>query len=234
VRTDRYSDLTDTNRVGWTTNCYSLTGLVTNITHLGAADEVLARYDYVRDAVHQIRQWTINDYPSTFDYDLTGQLTNALRVDLPHESYEYDANGNRNGAAYIVDVNNQILTDGTFMYTFNASLVCDVELLVVPNGTNGISVIICVHVNCQVDLPSIADTSGSPGSALGTTEDRQKQGCQNRNESDHHQQFDQCEPALHNVRSACERPYYPHTVMSSPQNIPGEPNGSGLRGYGSR
>ena len=124
MRTDRYADLSGTNRVGITTNAYNRTGIVTNITHLGPTNEVLARYDYAFDAAYQLRQWTINNQNSSFDYDRTGQLTNALNTAQPSENFRYDANGNRVGAqsggGYVTGRNNQILSDGTHAYGYDA------------------------------------------------------------------------------------------------------------------
>jgi RHS repeat-associated protein len=123
VRTDRFADLAGTNRIGFTTNAYNLVGLVTNINHLGPDSGVLARYDYHRDSANQITRWAINSQLSTFNYDLTGQLTNALNTVQPRENFRYDANGNRVGAqsggSYVVGQNNQILSDGTNSYAYD-------------------------------------------------------------------------------------------------------------------
>lgn len=129
TRSDRYADLAGANLVGSTTNAYNLAGIVTNITHLGAASEVLAKYDYAFDAANQITQWSINNQLSTFDYDRTGQLTNALNTAQPNENFRFDANGNRVGAqpsgSYVVGGNNQILSDGTnrYAYDFEGNMV---------------------------------------------------------------------------------------------------------------
>lgn len=123
TRTDRYADLAATSRVGFTTNAYNRVGIVTNITHLGPAAQVLAKYDYNFDAANQITRWAINSQLSTFNYDLTGQLTNALNTAQPNESFRFDANGNRVGAqtsgSYVVGGNNQILSDGTNRYAYD-------------------------------------------------------------------------------------------------------------------
>lgn len=123
VRTDRFADLAGANRVGFTTNAYNHAGIVTNITHLGPASQVLAKYDYQFDAAYQIRNWTINNQPSAFEYDRTGQLTNAQNSAQPDENFRFDANGNRVGAqsggSYVVGGNNQILSDGTNSYAYD-------------------------------------------------------------------------------------------------------------------
>ncbi len=123
IRTDRYADFAGTSRVGFTTNGYNRAGIVTNITHLGPAAQVLAKYDYSFDAANQITQWSINNQLSTFNYDQTGQLTNALNTAQPNESFRFDGNGNRVGAqpsgSYVVGGNNQILSDGTNRYAYD-------------------------------------------------------------------------------------------------------------------
>jgi len=123
IRTDRYVDLAGANRIGFTTNAYNHAGIVTNITHLGPASDVLAKYDYEFDAAYQIRNWTINNELSAFDYDRTGQLTNALNTTQPDENFRYDENGNRVGAqsggSYVVGKDNQILSDGTNDYGYD-------------------------------------------------------------------------------------------------------------------
>jgi RHS repeat-associated protein len=124
LRTDRFADLAGTNRIGSTTNRYNQAGIVTNITHLGPARQVLAKYDYEFDPAYQIRKWTINNQPSELGYDRTGQLTNALNATLPDETFRFDPNGNRvgsqSGGNYAVGGNNQILFDGTNRYTYDA------------------------------------------------------------------------------------------------------------------
>ncbi len=129
LRTDRFADLAGTNRVGRTTNAYNRASIVTNITHLGPTNSVLARYDYNFDAAYQITRWAIGNQLSDFAYDRTGQLTNALNSvpggqAQPNENFHYDANGNRVGAqsggGYVVGQNNQILSDGTNSYAYDA------------------------------------------------------------------------------------------------------------------
>lgn len=123
IRTDRYSDLAGTSRIGHTTNAYNHAGIVTNITHLGPTNEVLAKYDYNFDDAYQITRWAIGNQLSDFAYDRTGQLTNALNTAQSNENFRFDANGNRVGAQsggnYVVGANNQILSDGTNIYFYD-------------------------------------------------------------------------------------------------------------------
>ncbi len=55
-----------------------------------------------------------------FNYDSTNQLTDADDATQVDEDYEYNANGNRTGGAYDLDPNNQLATDGTYNYEYDA------------------------------------------------------------------------------------------------------------------
>ncbi|WP_254510276.1 RHS repeat-associated core domain-containing protein [Anatilimnocola floriformis] len=82
----------------------------------------LARYQYDYDLASRIQQ--ISSYVdgvSHYDYDDTNQLVGADHDGSgpPDEDYEYDANGNRNSSGFDVDSNNQIVTDGTYSYTYD-------------------------------------------------------------------------------------------------------------------
>jgi len=120
IRTDRYADLDGVMPVGTSTNAYTPAGQAMAITHLGPLGQALARYEYTRDAALQVTRWTLNGQLSTFEYDQTGQLTNAQHAVLPSERYVYDANGNRIGAAYVISSNNQLRSDGAFGYGYDA------------------------------------------------------------------------------------------------------------------
>ena len=123
MRTDRFADLSGANRIGFTTNAYNRVGIVTNITHLSPASQVLAKYEYDLDPAYQIRKWAINGQLSEFGHDRTGQLTNALNSAQPNENFRYDANGNRvgpqTGGSFLAGRNNQILSDGTNNYAYD-------------------------------------------------------------------------------------------------------------------
>ena len=65
------------------------------------------------------------DGTATYSYDAMGQLTAASCTGAqPSESYSWDANGNPNGSGYVIGPDNEILSDGTYNYTYNADGDC--------------------------------------------------------------------------------------------------------------
>ena len=117
----RFADTTGASFVGGSRYVYNALGVVTNILHASASGPPLVEHRYQRDPAQQIVQRTLNSQTSTYGYDLTGQLTNALySAGQPDESYRYDANGNRIGGSYVVTTNNQIVGDGTYTYDYDA------------------------------------------------------------------------------------------------------------------
>lgn len=80
----------------------------------------------------RIRLWCYNSFANTqhasetaaINYDAAGQLTGADRTGtVDDESYDYDANGNRetaNGATYTTGANNRLASDGTYNYEYDA------------------------------------------------------------------------------------------------------------------
>jgi len=69
---------------------FSSVGLITNILHASAAGATQAEYRYQRNAAQEISARTLNAQDATFNYDLTGQLTNALySAGQPNEDYHY-------------------------------------------------------------------------------------------------------------------------------------------------
>ena len=68
---------------------------------------------------------TSSDGTVTYTYDALGQLLSAdySNASLTDESYTYDANGNRitaNGSTYTTGLDNQLLSDGTYTYAYDA------------------------------------------------------------------------------------------------------------------
>ena len=71
----------------------------------------------------------------------------------------------------------------------NAQLVRKIDCILVGNGTNGISVVIHIHVNRKINLAHIINAGCFAGSRLGVAENRQQQRRKNRNDGNDHQQL---------------------------------------------
>ncbi|MBE7502108.1 MAG: hypothetical protein HS113_17790 [Verrucomicrobiales bacterium] len=118
----RFADVAGTQLVGQSHYDYNPVGAMTGILHANGSGETLAAYHYTRDSAQQIIARTLNAQLTTYGYDLTGQLTNAVYnpPTQPDESYTYDLNGNRIVGGYVVSTNNQIIADGTFSYAYDS------------------------------------------------------------------------------------------------------------------
>jgi RHS repeat-associated protein len=69
----------------------------------------------------RITQFTsVLDGTVDYTHDATGQLTGADYDYQDDESYTYDAGGNRTGGGYVVGTNNQMISDGTYHYLYDA------------------------------------------------------------------------------------------------------------------
>ena len=137
-RVDRYADLEGVNRVASTDSTYYTTGATRQITHRNATDEVIAAYEYQYDFAGLLtgedrygQSYSNNDWRADYAYDRTGQLLSATYTGadvIPEqvdEHYRYDANGNRtesylHGTGYRTGPANQLLTDGTYDYQYDA------------------------------------------------------------------------------------------------------------------
>ena len=60
---------------------------------------------------------TSADGTTSYSYDALGELTSASGA--VNESYTWDANGNPSGSGYSIGPENEILSDGTYIYTYN-------------------------------------------------------------------------------------------------------------------
>jgi RHS repeat-associated protein len=118
----RYADLAGTQVVATGTytfdNAYKLAGLVYT---KGAT--TLASYSYTYDDADNMTGMTTVDGATDYTNDDAGQLTGADSDYTGDEAYVYDDNGNRvtaNGATYVTGDNNQLLSDGTYRYSYDA------------------------------------------------------------------------------------------------------------------
>jgi RHS repeat-associated protein len=102
-----------------TTYGYDAAGQLTDLVHTTGGSGVVAAYHYTYDAAGQLVTETHHGQTFTYTYDANGQLTNATSSAEPQESYAYDANGNREGTGLVVGPGNQILSDGSFNYSYD-------------------------------------------------------------------------------------------------------------------
>jgi RHS repeat-associated protein len=131
----RFADPTGTQRIGRSVANYDATGNLTHLAHYNAIDAIMASYDYTFDMDSRLIGEMNQGQSVVYTYDRVDQLTSANHSGLPDESYNYDANGNRisssqHGTRYVIGPNNQILSDGTFNYAYDAegNLVTKTEI----------------------------------------------------------------------------------------------------------
>jgi RHS repeat-associated protein len=61
------------------------------------------------------------DGTANYSYDPAGQLTGATYGgSQPDEAYSYDSNGNRTNTGYVIGPDNELLSDGTYNYSYDA------------------------------------------------------------------------------------------------------------------
>ncbi|RCS50455.1 hypothetical protein DTL42_11260 [Bremerella cremea] len=119
----RYADLAGTELVATSTYGYDAADRLTSLTHADSSSSTLAGYTWGYDEGNRLTDFTVAGYSAedaTYTYDDTDQLTGADRSGTTSdESYTYDENGNRTGGSYSTDDNNQILSDGTYNFTYD-------------------------------------------------------------------------------------------------------------------
>jgi RHS repeat-associated protein len=115
----RYADLAGTLPVAASQYTYDKGGRLTALTDRHG-NTTLAAYTWTYDAASRITAATTPDGHSTYNYDKTGQLTAAVHAGQADESYSYDANGNRTSTGYKTGPDNEVLSDGTFNYAYDA------------------------------------------------------------------------------------------------------------------
>ena len=119
--TSRFAGTTGTTLVSKTLKSFDSVGRTNVISHRSAVDAVLAEYDTDWNVADELSAWTVNSQRTNYQYDLSGQLTSASVTGSPsnNESYLYDATGNRTGTGKVVGVNNRLLSDERFDYTYD-------------------------------------------------------------------------------------------------------------------
>jgi len=112
----RYSDLTGSSGdlVATSTDAYDALGRLNGLEH-GNSDGSTIYEDYTwtyyaSSQVHTVSNSEHSAEDATYSYDGDGQLAGS-----------YDANGNPNGAGYVIGAGNRPLSDGTYTYTYDAA-----------------------------------------------------------------------------------------------------------------
>jgi YD repeat-containing protein len=93
---------------------YDSAGNVGTITHTVVGGSSLATFAYAFDAANRLTHETNAEGSVTYTYDNSSQLTSVTGA--RSESYDYDANGNRDSAGYTVG------TGGTLSASPNSRL----------------------------------------------------------------------------------------------------------------
>ncbi len=117
----RFGDLAGMQLVGSTAFEYDAKRRLTQLAHRDATGNTLVQYDYTRDAADRLVSESHHDQTIDYTNDGLGQILSATSNGLPEESFQYDDNGNRIGAEIVVGPNNQILSDGDFLYDYDAA-----------------------------------------------------------------------------------------------------------------
>jgi RHS repeat-associated protein len=114
----RYSDLLGIQSVANSDYSYDLAGRLTRLTHQRNST-TYADYQWTYDAADRITQFVSPDGTSNYNYDNRDQLVGTDHSYQTDEAYSYDANSNRTNAGYQTGTNNQLLSDGTYSYTYD-------------------------------------------------------------------------------------------------------------------
>jgi RHS repeat-associated protein len=117
---DRYADLAGDDRVATSRYAYDGLGRLATLTHAQGSTS-LAAYMWQYNLADDLTQEVSTDGAANYAYDPAGQLTAATYSGgQADESYSYDANGNLANTGYVTGTDNELLSDGTFNYTYDA------------------------------------------------------------------------------------------------------------------
>ncbi len=116
----RFEDLAGTELVATTDYTFDPANRLTALDHEDPSSTTLADYGYSYDTAGRIIAMTTPDGSATYSYDDTSQLLGADYDFQTDENHTYDANGNRANTGYTIGTNNQLLSDGTFNYEYDA------------------------------------------------------------------------------------------------------------------
>jgi RHS repeat-associated protein len=115
----RYNDLAGTQLVAQSNYTFDDFGRLTDLVHESESN-ILANYNWIYDEASRITQFTSTDGIINYTYDNLAQIISADSTQQNDESYSYDDNGNRTNSGYVTGENNQLLSDGTYNYEYDA------------------------------------------------------------------------------------------------------------------
>ena len=108
----RYSNgaLVSTTNYGYDGNGNVLTELDKD-----GSGNILESYTNAYDNQNRITSQNLNGTVTNYTYDANSQVTSA-----GGSSYSFDANGNQNSSGFVIGPANEITSDGTWNYTYDA------------------------------------------------------------------------------------------------------------------
>jgi len=105
--------------IATSTLSYDDANRLTSIAYTTNGGTPIDAYSWSYDLADRVTSMTTTtDGTATYSYDVTNQVTGATQP--ANESYSFDSNGNRTNTGYSTGTNNQLTSDGTFNYTYDA------------------------------------------------------------------------------------------------------------------
>ncbi|AFY40222.1 RHS repeat-associated core domain protein [[Leptolyngbya] sp. PCC 7376] len=114
----RYSDLAGNNVVANSTYTFDSVGRLEELNHLKDGNP-LAFYRFEYDDANRLTRFESVDGSSDFDYNERDELTSTDHSYQNDEAYSYDDQGNRTNDGYVTGLENRLLEDGTYTYTYD-------------------------------------------------------------------------------------------------------------------
>ncbi len=106
------------------TNSYDNASRLTNINYTNGGSS-LASYNYTYNHASEITNYQDNSGNAlAYGYDYSGELTSAtgtLAASNYNQTWSYDANGNRTTSGFSTGTGNELLSDGTWNYKYDAA-----------------------------------------------------------------------------------------------------------------